>query len=673
MSQPNRFVANSPSERLFEYYQRTAGAHHRALILWHPEHTPSSDIVRSALADKSALVIDEVTNYRQFLGTEQTILHFRFSHQWNANAWAACTGSVVGKGLVIVECTPELIRSPMWQHFLSHFDGYEYINCLQDQWLIDFLAKWKAPEILHLFLPTPAQARVLELLQEVLPKPEKRAVLLYAPRGRGKTATLAAWCGTLQSKQNAGYDVAISAPSRRQAKPMLDAFEASSVRFLAPGEIADYVASSSPRSVLIADEAASLPASTLSALLQHQGMLVLATTTEGYEFSGRGFQLKFEHRLKSKFPKTHREWLHLPVRWAPEDPLERATHHAFMLQSGNAPSIHNFQFTAGLLAPQIQYQTCKASELDKSLLRQAFALLVDAHYQTSPNDFKLLMDDPNQWLVTMTYDEQMVGVAWLSEEGPLISDLLGPITEGKRRPPGNLLPQTFCYYLKRPVLGSLRHIRVVRIAIHESCRRHGLGSALLARIHYWSRQRGADSVGTSFGATPNLVEFWHQNGYFPLRLGHKTDPASGHASAIFIFPLEKRMQIFARELASLFLTELFARLSLPHQQTQAKVIEKLISAIPFQERPEAAKIRRWHEFGEAFIAGELNFLDYTPWLRLALLHGWLRTEPSLKQLLTRSAQANSAQELAHILGAQGKQNAVKKLQEICADFHHSDR
>ncbi len=51
------------------------------------------------------------------------------------------------------------------------------------------------------------------------------------------------------------------------------------------------------------------------------------------------------------------------------------------------------------------------------LLNQLFGLLINAHYQTSPNDIQQLLDDPNLRLLIASQSEVIIGCCVVSKEG----------------------------------------------------------------------------------------------------------------------------------------------------------------------------------------------------------------------------------------------------------------
>ncbi|MCC5854326.1 MAG: tRNA(Met) cytidine acetyltransferase [Idiomarina sp.] len=642
---------------LQRYYTECAARNHRAVLLWHAEDTPSTELILSLLDDLKTLSVHQGMNYRRFLGTEQRAVFFDLRQEFHADAWVALTGTLVGRGLCIVRVNQAALERPSFAHVLSWLPASALFHCHQDQELLDFLTQWQAPQRQLTYSPTPRQQTLLDALQTLK---GHSAFLIDAPRGRGKTATLAHWLAQLPEQAK----VWLSAPSKEQAEVCLDARP--SCQFLPPDQLQHQLAKAQQDDYLVIDEAATLPTQALRSILSFPGALILATTTEGYEYAGRGFRLKFEAELRKRFAYYRIFTLKEPVRWASEDPLEEANNTAFTLYSqreGPAPIAN----PDGALT----YAVTHARTLSIQTRIRVFELLTDAHYQTSPNDFRLLLDDTAQHLILLKNGMDVIGVAWLAEEGPLIQDLLDDITRGIRRPPGNLLPQTYCYYLKAPELGILRHGRIVRIAIHQDCRRVGLGSALLSQTISWAMQQNYDSLGTSFGADIPLLNFWQQNGWFPVRLGHKADPASGHASVLFVQPLSTRSQPALRRLASLFLSEVSFR-------AWCGMIDNDLAAnigqhSGFRSLPESELESRWHLLGRFFMRQQLNFDDYRPWLAAAIQCEWLPPMDTYERHLLQQAAYLSLDlsQVAEAEGFTGKKALLNALREICTRLHQS--
>lgn len=77
---------------------------------------------------------------------------------------------------------------------------------------------------------------------------------------------------------------------------------------------------------LVVDEAAAIPGPLLEKLAARFPRVLLTTTVQGYEGTGRGFLLKF----CTRFSDLQRYSLSTPVRWAAGCPLERVVARALL-------------------------------------------------------------------------------------------------------------------------------------------------------------------------------------------------------------------------------------------------------------------------------------------------------------------------------------------------------
>jgi len=187
------------------------------------------------------------------------------------------------------------------------------------------------------------------------------------------------------------------------------------LEFIAPDQL---VIKATQADVLMVDEAAHLPTPLLTALLKTHHRMVFATTLHGYEGSGRGFELRFKNVLNQLTPDWKSLHLNTPIRWAKNDPLENAINHALFLTSDN----HHAQQTMTLADAQIALQEITVPNLlkDTRLFHQMFRLLVQAHYQTSPNDLQLLLSAPNLKIILAKQNEQLIGVVLCVKEGKIM-------------------------------------------------------------------------------------------------------------------------------------------------------------------------------------------------------------------------------------------------------------
>lgn len=654
---------------LYCFYQLHTARNHRAVVFWYPENTAETNLIKQQLKQLNALHGHQAGNFRNYLGSEQSILFYDARNNWSCNALVGLTGTLVGQGVLLICVDEQAMQRPSLQHWLSALGDKNYYHCRQDQELTHLLNSWSVALHTARFAATTEQQQVLTSLALLN---GHQAFILYAPRGRGKTVTLGHWV----SKAHNFNRRFICAPSKQQAAVYLKATD--NITFIPPDQLAEQ--KFNPHDLLIIDEAATLPIAAQNAALCFPGSLVLATTTEGYEYAGRGFIVRFVKELQQAFSSVHTYELQQPMRWAANDPLEQANSLAFGLYPNDAVSVsitapckHTEPFPAIAAKPQYDHRHCR--DYSPAERFTIFRLLVEAHYQTSPNDIQRLLDEPSQQLVVQwqrsSGEHTVLSTVWLSIEGPLAPTLIALVGKGQRRPAGNLLPQAYAYYGKEPALAAMRHVRIVRITVAPAYQSQGLGSALLKHIYQWAQQQSYDALGTSFGINEELLRFWQKNYWLPIRIGHKPDPASRLPSAIYARALNQVSAKLLNKLSAFLITELKYR-SL-NGQIAAAIATNIIAASNQYEHSLTMLEQRWQLLGQAFAKGQLNFLDYQPWLALALDLNWsnLSAHPSLHLLQQAAHGPGNFTALAKTMGMAGKKEALQYFRNVCAELHQA--
>jgi tRNA(Met) cytidine acetyltransferase len=409
---------------------------------------------------------------------------------------------------------------------------------------------------------------------------DERAVVLEADRGRGKSSAAGLAAGAFALE---GETVLVTAPAARNTAELFDRAEelcerlegdaatvesrgietsaGGSIRFREPPDAIEALESAD---AVIVDEAAALPVATLESLLAAD-RVAFATTIHGYEGAGRGFSVRFRDRLAESDHAVTDCTLVEPIRYAAGDPIEVWAFRALLLDA--RPPVD--PLVADATPETVEYRRLEPDDLlaDDRLLREAFGLLVLAHYRTEPNDLARLLDAPNLEARALVHDGHVVTVALLAREGNLPPETRSMMYEGGRVR-GNMLPDVLTSQLRDEAAGEPAGLRVVRIATHHAVRSRGLGSRLLERIDGefadgadgrcgrdssgddgdGSRGRrdsssgddetdAIDWLGTGFGATPGLLEFWHQNGYGAVHVSTTRNDASGEYSALMLSPI----------------------------------------------------------------------------------------------------------------------------------------
>ncbi|OIB59309.1 tRNA(Met) cytidine acetyltransferase TmcA [Natrialba sp. SSL1] len=403
----------------------------------------------------------------------------------------------------------------------------------------------------------------------------EQAVVLEADRGRGKSSAAGLAAGGFALD---GNSVLVTAPAFRNTTELfaragelvtscdsdadvrtdqqgtpreITTSAGGRVWFRDPDEAVSELGSAD---IVIVDEAAALPVSRLESFLAAD-RVAFTTTVHGYEGAGRGFSVRFRDRLTDSAHEVSDYTLSEPIRYAAGDPLEVWAFRALLLDA--RPPVTSL--VADATPESVDYRALEPDDLlaDDQLLREAFGLLVLAHYRTEPNDLARLLDAPNLEARALVQDGHVVSVALLAREGNLDADTRAMMYDGGRVR-GNMLPDVLTSQLRDESASKPAGIRIVRIATHHEVRARGLGSRLLESI----RDEFAPTVdwlGTGFGATPGLLEFWRANGFRAVHVSTTRNNASGEYSALMLAPTseagqelhERHAAWFARRFAAL--------------------------------------------------------------------------------------------------------------------------
>ena len=374
------------------------------------------------------------------------------------------------------------------------------------------------------------QSEIIETLNILLTKSQQH-ILLTADRGRGKSSAL----GLLASKMPEQSFVvcsrqyqAVKSSFTHLAKALDIKYSGSektvaNLRFCPPDKLLQENISDD---IILVDEAAALPVPTLIKIADKFKRCVFASTLVGYEGNGRGYTLRFKRFLAKHYPAYQQLVLNTPIRYEEDDPLESSINKLFALDAEfNGPKqLEQFEFI---------HITSEDLLLDEHLLRQAFSLLVLAHYQTSVNDLRQLLDQPDNKLFAIKQQNHLLGICLVSIEGGLNAESMEAIAQQNRRPKGHLLPQQLYHLLQQNAFLRHKVARIVRIAIAPDFQSQKLGQQLLNYTEQ-QLQDEVDYFGSSFGCNAQLLKFWQGNYYQIVKLGFKQDKASGEYSAIVL-------------------------------------------------------------------------------------------------------------------------------------------
>ncbi len=390
---------------------------------------------------------------------------------------------------------------------------------------------------------TDEQHLVVEQISVLLTSGAPHVVSLVADRGRGKSAALGLALKRAAERSRRPLRAIISAPSEHAAAEVLHFAAAHDsagpqLEFVPPHEL---LSAPQRADVLVVDEAAQLPIRLLQEIVVRCPLtpLAFATTTPGYEGTGRGYVLRFSKWLAALARPTTSLSLSEPIRWAPADPLEGFISRLLCLDV-EVPRIDGApERTPGPSAQRnspprrSRPQLLTPDELaqDEKLLRSAFGLLVHAHYRTTPSDLQRLLDAPNLSVHAIADGGRIVAITLVAREGGLSEHQAVELATGRRRIRGHALADTLSTHAGHPEAAQLDLIRSVRIATHPDWRRLGLARRLVQAVE---ETYAADAYGTVFGATAELLQFRQRLGYRVVRLGGSRGPSTGQPAVVML-------------------------------------------------------------------------------------------------------------------------------------------
>lgn len=462
--------------------------------------------------------------------------------------------------------------------------------------------------------------------------PALRVLLLSGPRGAGKSTRMARMVPELL---RSGGRILVTGPCRENADLILSRCPGLTFRGLddLPGDL-------TANDVLLADEAGSVPLGRLEDLLSLPCRLVISGTSEGYEGTGGGLRLKFaphldqlgipwaECRLERSFRFDHdalfRLWqeIFLPGGTAPETSPQTGKQITAEPGKDSTPSGSSCPVADPDLPRDLRQSFTPPEEItaarlaqDEMLLREVFGLLCRSHYRTAPSDLRQLLDNPDSRLLAVRdLTGRTAGVIWMIRE-EMKESLVPQVFLNRRRPRGNLLPQTLAAHGGFRNAGYYRFLRVVRIAVDPLWQRRKLGTWLLDQAEELMEEEGtADFLGVSFGITGELAAFWSSAGFVPVRAGLRLDGATGLHSAVMLRTRGRLRGEVLREWHRSFVREFLLTASWQHRALDTGTVRILLSLSALREEPDPDYLRDLQSLSRGLRAPEQALWTVQRWL-----------------------------------------------------------
>ncbi|MDH3354170.1 MAG: GNAT family N-acetyltransferase [Chromatiales bacterium] len=586
----------------------------------------------------------EPTNrLQQIIGGESPLLLFNAHHGFDPNLFGTAAGTVVGGGLIVL-LTPEFEKwrkksDPVSSRITVYPHPPESITNRYITRLIQIIEAGERESLTTVIHPSqppktackitkpvfaapqehdhPEQQQAIEAIIHTATGHRHRPLVITAARGRGKSAALGIAAGQLirDGKQH----IVVTAPSRAAVDSLFKHADSSaetskndaSLEFIAPDAL---IRNPIDAGLILVDEAAAIPTPILVQIVKRYPRVVFATTTHGYEGSGQGFALRFLRTLQQITPDFSVIELNQPIRWSEGDPVEELINRMLLLDT-EAKLPTEVKSTNSIQIDQINRIDRAQLAQNEPELRHLFGLLVLAHYRTTPLDLRQLLDGPNLSIYTAISKNTIIATALIADEGEIESELAHEIWLGKRRPQGHLLPQTLIAHLGIRDAAPLRYRRIIRIAVHPELQRRGVGRALMKKITADASTDQIDILGTSYGATTELIRFWSQNHMTPIFVGSQRNASSGTYALTQLSALSERGNTICTLAERRFQNGLLNQLHDPLKQLEHEIVQQLLKPVPFNPAP--------HDLDDfnAFADGHRRYETViTPLIQLLLGH-----------------------------------------------------
>ena len=562
-------------------------------VLWISESAPNYAFVTHI----------QPKHYRQILGQEFSLIIYDVAAGIRANPWYAVIGTLQLGGVMLLLCpttdiaslpsalpmsysevncadTPISTSGPSYvSHFnvlfadlfSKYFPNQILINTSQ---LEDCLTRWQQIQTQRLSESLPVSVTkqlqlaindqasvgkqlVNNLLSQHLADKKPNIYLLQADRGRGKSDLLGQLPGLLlQASTNDAecrftqiiYITQSNEASRTIRNGLYrfrdhliglenrtDNIGPIHVRFCAPDDpslFAQTNEQNTRQTLLLVDEAASLPVYWLQQALAHYSSIVFATTTHGYENNGMGFSLTFLPSLDHY--ATHQ--LTHPIRFIGQCPLESFAARLLTPHNSSKIPIH--------LADGLHMLNHEHLMAQSELRSAVMACLMEAHYQTAPDDLQRLLDAPDMQCGIFIQQGQLIGCVWIVQEGRIDDqELQQNIAQGSRRVNGHLSAQQLAYTYGDPTMLTQNIWRINRISVLPQYQDRGFGTQILSALLEQAKAAKIDMITSAFGASERLLKFWQFNHYQIVKKGQQINSVTGLVNAIVRLPISDNVNL----------------------------------------------------------------------------------------------------------------------------------
>ncbi len=648
--------------------------------------------------------LEELKNSEKYLGTTYDFLAIDLHHSFIPNDLGKLVNIVRGGGLIVLLTPPfekwkkstnffhQVILTPPYtlddvkRNFVSWVikklwegDGITIIeqgvlkklgkmDCSMIERKVEIPRSFKFPRKIYEMAVTQDQVRVLQMAESL---GNRGVMVLTADRGRGKSSVLGMIAGAYAGKFRS---IGVTAPDINNLteffkflEKVLEVkgrkFERRRNTIVGRNFRVEFEDASklNPRKydLLIVDEAAGIPVPLLFTFLKAR-RVIYSTTTHGYEGTGRSFSVRFLSELKNRKRNFISIEMTEPIRYSRDDPVERWIFDTLLLDAEPYP-LTDFKMDA------LKYRSYDMKELlnDEEKLREYYGIFVLAHYRNNPNDLGILCDAPNHEIRTLEYEGHVVCSVQLAREGNL-KDYQDELYFGVT-PPGNIVPDVIIKHYRKREFAGYRGYRIVRIATHPSLMDRGIGSRMLEEL----KGEDVDWLGSSFGATAQLLRFWIRNGFYPIHISPKRNESTGEYSVVVLYPKNEELRSHFLEIRKRFGKKLIHSLSEIHRNLELDIARLLLTELPRDEELELDDVD-WKRL-IAYCWGPGNYEVTVDVIhRVASQYFFLKKRPRLNEeqekiLIGKVLQHRSWEDVGREIG-KGGMYVVIELREIMRKF-----
>ncbi|XP_055943814.1 RNA cytidine acetyltransferase-like isoform X2 [Argiope bruennichi] len=334
--------------------------------------------------------------------------------------------------------------------------------------------------------------------------------------------------------------------------------------------------------LIVIDEAAAIPLPLVKKWIDSCTVL-MASTINGYEGTGRSLSLKLLNQLRTQsvapgteYPVLHEIQLEEAIRYANGDCVETWLNRLLCLDASMELPCFDCE-PPKYMECDLYYVNRDAlfsyNKFAEKFLQDVVSLFVSSHYKNSPNDLLMMADAPAHHIFCLLPRESVnsnnlpnvLCAVQVCLEGQISVETSQFEQSEGRRASGDLIPWVISQQFQDVGFCAMSGARVVRIATHPQYQKMGYGKhALHLLSQFYSgtfstgdentnstpskkkrnsslllqlqglHQEPLDYLGVSYGLTPELFKFWKKSGFAPLYIRQTTSEVTGEHSCIMI-------------------------------------------------------------------------------------------------------------------------------------------